>query len=142
MSELSGKTVEVYAGSNYAGILEDWNKANADKEAIDIKYVANSVTLAQRLQNVEAGKIDFLLYDAISLKTVIKDQGINLKVADVTDKVGGDKDGLEYILFAKDDEGKKLQAFVNKRIKILKKDGTLKKLSKKYFGGDFVSSLK
>ncbi|MEY8701429.1 transporter substrate-binding domain-containing protein [Streptococcus ferus] len=142
LSELSGKTVEVYAGSNYAGILEDWNKANADKEAIDIKYVANSVTLAQRLQNVEAGKIDFLLYDAISLKTVIKDQGINLKVADVTDKVGGDKDGLEYILFAKDDEGKKLQAFVNKRIKVLKKDGTLKKLSKKYFGGDFVSSLK
>ncbi|MGT2923923.1 transporter substrate-binding domain-containing protein [Streptococcus caviae] len=141
LDSMSGKSVEVYAGSNYAAILENWNKRHSDETAIDIHYVANSVTLTQRLQNVEAGKIDFLLYDAISLKTVIKDQGMKLKVANVQGKVGGAKDGLEYLLFAKDKTGQKLQKFVNRRIKVLQKDGTLKKLSQKYFGGDYVSSL-
>lgn len=39
-------------------------------------------------------------------------------------------------------DGKTLRKFVNKRLVALKKDGTLKKLSQKYFGGDFVSDLK
>lgn len=141
LDDLSGKSVEVYAGSNYAAILENWNEDHSDEKAIDIHYVANTVTLTQRLQNVEAGKIDFLLYDAISLKTIIKDQGMQLKVTNVQGKVGGKKDGLEYLLFAKDETGQKLQKFVNKRIKVLQKDGTLKKLSRKYFSGDYVSSL-
>ena len=51
-------------------------------------------------------------------------------------------DGLEYLLFSHDKQGKELKTFVNKRIKELKKDGTLAKLSKEYFGGDYVSDLK
>lgn len=142
LADLSGKSVEVYAGSNYAGILEKWNKDHADQKPIVIQYVANTVTLAQRLQNVESQKTDFLLYDAISLKHVIKDQGIDLTVKNVTGRIGGDKDGLEYILFANDKQGKALRHFVNKRIKLLQKNGTLKKLSQKYFDGDYVASLK
>ncbi|MFM1595182.1 transporter substrate-binding domain-containing protein [Streptococcus mutans] len=144
LDDLSGKSVEVYAGSNYAAILENWNKNHAEKTAIKIHYVANTVTLTQRLQNVEAGKIDFLFYDVISLQTVIKDQAINLKVTNVTNvkgKIGGEKDGLEYLLFAKDKTGEKLQTFVNKRLKELKKAGILKKLSQQYLAGDRVSHL-
>ncbi|MGX7776234.1 transporter substrate-binding domain-containing protein [Streptococcus pluranimalium] len=133
----SGKSVEVYAGSNYAQILENWNKKHSDKKPIAIRYVANSVTLPQRLQNIENGKSDFLIYDAISLKTVIKDQGLSLKIRNVEDKLGTDKDGLEFLLFPKDKDGKALQKFVNKRIKVLQKNGTLSKLSQKYFGGDY-----
>ena len=47
-----------------------------------------------------------------------------------------------YLLFSNDKQGKELKTFVNKRIKELKKDGTLAKLSKEYFGGDYVSDLK
>ena len=46
------------------------------------------------------------------------------------------------LLFSNDKQGKELKTFVNKRIKELKKDGTLAKLSKEYFGGDYVSDLK
>ncbi|EMB57708.1 transporter substrate-binding domain-containing protein [Streptococcus mutans] len=141
LDDLSGKSVEVYAGSNYAAILENWNKNHTEKTAIKIHYVANTVTLTQRLQNVEAGKIDFLFYDVISLQTVIKDQAINLKVTNVKGKIGGEKDGLEYLLFAKDKTGEKLQTFVNKRLKELKKAGILKKLSQQYLAGDRVSHL-
>lgn len=51
-------------------------------------------------------------------------------------------DGLEYLLFSNDKQGKELKAFVNKRIKELKKGWNLAKLSKEYFGGDYVSDLK
>lgn len=142
LDDLSGKSTEVIAGSNYAQILEDWNSSHTDKNPIVINYVANSTGLSSRMQNIENKKIDFILYDAISSNYIIKDQGIKAVVNTVTDTVGSDKDGLEYFLFADDSDGKTLRKFVNKRLVALKKDGTLKKLSQKYFGGDFVSDLK
>lgn len=48
---------------------------------------------------------------------------------------------LEYLLLPKDKKGKTLQKFINKRIKVLKEDGTLARLSKQYFGGDYVSNI-
>ncbi|MDY3025228.1 transporter substrate-binding domain-containing protein [Streptococcus pluranimalium] len=140
LEAVSGKSVEVYSGSNYAQILEDWNEKHSDKKPIAIRYVANTVTLPQRLQNIENGKVDFLIYDAISLKTVIADQGLSLDVTDVEDKLGTDKDGLEYLLLPKDEEGEALQTYVNKRIKTLQENGTLSKLSQKHFGGDFSTT--
>ncbi|MGT2926019.1 transporter substrate-binding domain-containing protein [Streptococcus cuniculipharyngis] len=141
LADLSGKKTSAYAGASYTQVLENWNQANPAKEPIAINYVANSVPLAQRLQEVESGKSDFIFFDAISLKTISQEQGIQVDIQPLTDQVGEDKDGLEYFLFAKGKEGKKLQAFVNKRLTSLEKDGTLKKLSEKYFGGDFVSLL-
>ncbi|MBP2623472.1 transporter substrate-binding domain-containing protein [Streptococcus oricebi] len=139
--QLSGKTAEALPGSNYAQALENWNKEHPDKTPIQVNYVSDKTGLAQRLQNIENGKIDFILYDAISAKYVAQDQGLNLSVTNLKDKLGSNKDGLEYFLFTKDKEGQELAQFVNKRLASLKKDGTMKKLSEQYFGGDFVSSL-
>ena len=65
-----------------------------------------------------------------------------LAVNKLKDDIGMKTDGLEYLIFSKNKQGKELKTFVNKRIKELKKDGTLAKLSKEYFGGDYVSDLK
>ena len=97
--------------------------------------------MTTRVQHIENGTIDFILYDAISSNYLVEDQGFNLTVTNVTDDIGGETDGLEYLLFADTDEGAKLQKFVNKRIKELKDDGTLAELSEQYFGGDFVSTI-
>ncbi|WP_286783602.1 transporter substrate-binding domain-containing protein [Streptococcus sp. UBA4344] len=142
LDDLSGKKTEVISGSNYAQVLEKWNKENPDKEPIKIKYAASSTGLTTRVQHIENGTIDFILYDAISSNYLIEDQGFNLTVTNVKDQIGGENDGLEYLLFADTSEGKELQKFVNNRIKVLKKDGTLAELSQTYFGGDFVSSVK
>ena len=142
LDELSGKTTEVLAGSNYAQILENWNEANSDKTPITINYASNTTGIATRLQHIQQGSIDFILYDAISSEYIVKDQGYDLAVNQVTDKVGSDTDGLEYLLFSKDQQGQELKDFVNKRIKELKENGTLAKLSQQYFGGDYVSDLK
>lgn len=141
LDDLSGKSTEVLSGSNYAQVLEEWNKSHSDKTPITINYVAGSTGLATRIQHIENKNIDFILYDAISAKYIVKNQVFNLAVTNVSDSIGGKTDGLEYLLFAKDKNGKKIQTFVNKRIKALKEDGTLAKLSQKYFGGDFVPNL-
>ena len=41
-----------------------------------------------------------------------------------------------YYLIEKTDQGKKLQAFINKRLKELRKSGDWKSLSEKFFGED------
>ena len=142
LDDLSGKTTEVLPGSNYAQLLENWNHANEDKKPITINYASSSTGLSTRIQHIQEGKIDFILYDAISSEYIVKDQGYKLAVNKIKDDIGMKTDGLEYLLFSKDKQGKELKTFVNKRIKELKKDGTLAKLSKEYFGGDYVSDLK
>lgn len=141
LKDLSGRVVQVYAGSNYAQILENWNQKNKQEKPIIIDYVANTVTLNQRLQAVESAQADALLYDKLSLETVVKEQGFDLTITTLDKTVGDSKDGLEYFLFADDKEGKALQAFVNKRLKVLSKEGYLKALSETYFDGDYVSDL-
>ena len=128
--------------SNYAQLLENWNHTNADKTPITINYASSSTGLSTRIQHIQEGKIDFILYDAISSEYIVKDQGYKLAVNKIKDDIGMKTDGLEYLLFSNDKQGKELKTFVNKRIKELKKDGTLAKLSKEYFGGDYVSDLK
>ena len=142
LDDLSGKTTEVLPGSNYAQLLENWNHANADKTPITINYASSSTGLSTRIQHIQEGKIDFILYDAISSEYIVKEQGYKLAVNKIKDDIGMKTDGLEYLLFSNDKRGKELKTFVNKRIKELKKDGTLAKLSKEYFGGDYVSDLK
>lgn len=140
LDDLSGKTTEASPGTNYAQLLENWNQANADKTPITINY-DSTTGLSTRMQHIQEGKIDFILHDAISSEYVVKDQGYKLAVNKIKDDIGMN-DGLEYLLFSNDKQGKELKTFVNKRIKELKKDGTLAKLSKEYFGGDYVSDLK
>ena len=142
LDDLSGKATEVLPGSNYAQLLENWNHANSDKTPITINYASSSTGLSTRVQHIQEGKIDFILYDAISSEYIVKDQGYKLAVNKIKDDIGMKTDGLEYLLFSNDKQGKELKTFVNKRIKELKKDGTLAKLSKEYFGGDYVSDLK
>lgn len=142
LDDLSGKTTEVLPGSNYAQLLENWNHANEDKKPITINYASSSTGLSTRIQHIQEGKIDFILYDAISSEYIVKDQGYKLAVNKIKDDIGMKTDGLEYLLFSNDKQGKELRTFTNKRIKELKKDGTLAKLSKEYFGGDYVSDLK
>ncbi|KHD45469.1 transporter substrate-binding domain-containing protein [Streptococcus hongkongensis] len=142
LKDLSGKKTQGISGANYMQVMEKWNKEHPDKKSINLTYAGSSTPYTQRLQMLEDGQLDFLLYDAISLKTAIKDQGFDLKVTNLKGTVGDDKDGLEYFIFSKDDKGQELQSFVNQRLKVLKKSGQLTKLSQTFFEGDFVSSLK
>lgn len=142
LKDLSGKKTQGISGANYMQVMEKWNKQNPNKKPIAVTYAGSSTPYTQRLQMLENGQLDFLLYDAISLRTAIKDQGFDLQVTNLKGQVGDEKDGLEYFIFSKDEKGKELQKFVNKRLKVLRKSGRLKELSQEFFEDDFVSSIK
>lgn len=139
--DLSGEKTQGMAGTNYMQVLERWNQTHPNQKPIKLGYASGEVPLPQRLQQVEQGQLDFLFYDAISLKTAIKEQGFSLKVNHLTEKVVSHQDGLEYYVFAKDKKGKELQRFVNKGLTKLQESGQLKTYSQNFFGGDFVSEL-
>ena len=139
LADLAGKSTIGNPASNYTNSIQDWNKANPDKE-IKISYSADSTSINTRFTQVESGKIDFMLYDKISLESAVKEQGFdNLKIEDISMDTGdAEHDGYEYFLFGKDSQGKKLQKDVNGVLAKMQADGSLAKISKKYLGGDFV----
>lgn len=139
LADLAGKSTIGNPASNYTKSIQDWNKANPDKE-IKISYSADSTSINTRFTQVESGKIDFMLYDKISLESAVKEQGFdNLKIEDISMDTGdAEHDGYEYFLFGKDSQGKKLQKDVNRVLAKMQADGSLAKISKKYLGGDFV----
>ena len=51
-------------------------------------------------------------------------------------------DEQPFIYFILGQDQKDLQSFVNKRLKVLQKDGILSDLAQKYLGGDYVPSAK
>ncbi|MFC4652382.1 transporter substrate-binding domain-containing protein [Lactococcus nasutitermitis] len=140
-ASLAGKSTIGNPASNYSKEIESWNTAHPDKK-IKIDFASDQTSINTRLMQIESGKIDFMLYDKISLTQAVKEQGFNdLKVEDINDQTGDpEHDGYEYFIFGQDEQGQKLQKAVNGELKKLQADGTLSKISKKYLGGDFVPS--
>ena len=89
------------------------------------------------MANLADGRTDYKIFERISVEAIIRDQGLkNLKVIELP----SDQQPYVYPIIAKGD--KDLQKFVNKRIKELYDNGTLEKLSKKYFGGSYLPEAK
>ncbi len=139
LADLAGKSTIGNPASNYTKEIQDWNTAHPDKKII-LNYSSDSTSINTRFLQVESGKIDFMLYDKISLESSIKDQGFgDLKIEDINDNTGDPQhDGYEYFLFGKDAQGQELKTKVDKVLAELQSDGTLAKLSEKYLGGNFV----
>lgn len=140
LGNLAKQSTEVLPSANFTTILTKYNEENPN-QSIQLNYVDGNYPIASRLLDVENGKIDFILYDAISLTTIIKEQDLKLNVYPITSESEDEHDGYEYLIFTKDEQGKKLQEKVNKILAELEKDGTLKKLSNQFFKGDFVPKI-
>lgn len=139
LSSLAGMKTEGEVSSNYTSAIQTFNKSAS--KPIDISYISGQTPFSNRLTDIVNGKIDFVLYDKISLKSTIDQLGFDskLKIKDVSMSSSNDAhEGYEYFLLPKTAQGKTLQSDINKVLKELAADGTLKKYSEQYFGGDFV----
>lgn len=133
--DLQGKTSEVTAGVNYTTALENYNKDHSDNP-VKLKYT--EADLVPILQNVESGKYDFQLIDAAMLQNFINEYKLKLKVVKLTDeetKLIGTP--YSYFLISKGANGEQLAKDINGALAKLTKDGTIGKISEKYFGSDF-----
>lgn len=130
MDDLGGKKTEVVQGTNSAAQLEEWNKEHADNPT-ELSYT--KADFQQIMTRLNDGQADYKIFDRISVETIIKNQGLNnLKIIELPDTA----QPFVYPIFAKGQDN--LKEFVDGRIKELQADGTLDKLSKEFFGGDFA----
>lgn len=137
LSDLAGKSTEVLSGVQVATMLETWNKANPDK-ALKLNYMDATYPLTSYVADVASGKIDFVIYDQISLSQIVQQQDYKLKVEPVNLGQTDKHTGFEYFIFGKDKKSITLQKKVDRILADLQKDGTMQKLSQEYFGGNFI----
>ena len=129
LAALGGKKVGTGVGSNYTKLLEDWNAGHDPK--IALKYYDGNLTSV--LQDLVAGRIDATVNDRL---TVGYDAGkLNLPV-----KTVGKPIALvpSHFVVRKDAAGEALVKRLDAAITALKQDGTLAKLSVKWFGADYT----
>ena len=130
LDDIGGKSTEVIQGTSTAKQLEAYNEEHKDNPT-ELKYTDG--TIQSILANLSDGRSDYKIFERLTVEALIKDQGLdNLEVIELP----SDQQPYVYPILAKGE--KELETFVNKRIKELYEDGTLEKLSKKYFGGTYL----
>lgn len=129
-ADIKKHSTQVVQGTTTAAQLEDFNKKNPDSK-VELKYTNENIT--QILSNLNEGKADFKIFDAPTVNSIVKNQGLDkLKTIPLENK----EQVYIYFIFGQDQID--LQQFVNKRLKELQKDGTLSKLAKEHLGGNFI----
>ncbi|SUO78597.1 ABC transporter, substrate-binding protein [Streptococcus viridans] len=130
LDDIGGKTTEVVQGTTTAAQLEKYNQEHSGNPT---KISYTKADFQQIMSHLNDGKFDYKIFAKIGVETVIKNQKLdNLKVIDLP----SDQQPYVYPLLAKGQD--ELKTFVNRRIQELYKDGTLEKLSQKFFGGSYL----
>jgi L-cystine transport system substrate-binding protein len=137
LKDLVGKRiVPVTAGGGVYRFVTQWQKKNPGYE-LDIRPSSAGIPYPDRLKEVQNGKYDALILPSnLGEQTVIDQQNLDIKASEPVSIKN------TYLLIHKSDENKALLAGVNKALKELREDGTLSKLSQKWFGEDVVKYMK
>ena len=118
IEDLKGKVVGTTQGSNYA--------AEAEKAGAKTKFYKGA---AQVLTDLDVNRVDAAMNDQLFILTELKKTDYNVKAV-------GEPFNENEMAFAFRKDDKELVEDVNKALEEMKNDGTLKKLSEKYFGED------
>lgn len=124
LNDLKGKKVGTSVGSNYNKLLTEFDK---NKE-INLVYYDGDVT--QVFQDISLGRIDATVNDRLTIGENVKKLGLKVKT------VGKPLNEVpSFFVFRKDSSD--LKAKIDSALLSMKKDGTLGKISKKWFNEDF-----
>ncbi|MCA2016482.1 amino acid ABC transporter substrate-binding protein [Vibrio tritonius] len=124
IQDLAGKKVAVNLGSNFEQLLR---KYDTDGK-INIKTYDTGIE-----QDVVLGRSDAFVMDRLSALELIKKSGLPLQLA------GSPFEKIENAWpFVNNAKGKKLQQEVNKALTAMRTDGTLSKISEKWFETDIT----
>ncbi|WP_274061946.1 amino acid ABC transporter substrate-binding protein [Vibrio parahaemolyticus] len=124
VDDLAGKTVAVNLGSNFEQLLRQYDKDGK----INIKTYDTGIE-----HDVALGRADAFVMDRLSALELIKKTGLPLELA------GEPFETIQNAWpFANNEKGQKLQAEVNKALAEMRADGTVEKISVKWFGADIT----
>lgn len=119
------KLAPVSPNGGMYNLLTTWNKTHSKKIKVT---TSDEFPIQQLLKDVNSGKYDAMI-DPSNLGEADIISGLKLKNVDTSEPV---RAFPTYFLFSKGNQ--KLSHKVDKALKELKRDGTLSKLAKKYFG--------
>ncbi|HGS5281964.1 TPA: amino acid ABC transporter substrate-binding protein [Vibrio parahaemolyticus] len=124
VDDLAGKTVAVNLGSNFEQLLRQYDKDGN----INIKTYDTGIE-----HDVALGRADAFVMDRLSALELIKKTGLPLELA------GEPFETIQNAWpFVNNEKGQKLQAEVNKALAEMRADGTVEKISVKWFGADIT----
>lgn len=129
IEDLGGKKVMVVTNGDMKTIMEDFNKTHNPPAELIFSDKGSVVNFNM----VATGRADATGEYVYVANSAIKDQGLPLKIVGPTLKVFD-----TYYLLKKDDDHQKLADKIDAAIKSMRSDGTLKKLSEQYLGGDYT----
>lgn len=137
MKDLVGKRiVPLTAGGGTYRFVVSWMQENPTHK-LEITTSSAGIPYPDRLKEVQNGKFDALILPSnLGEQTVIEEQKLDIKASEPVFSAN------TYMLIHKADKNKTLAEDVNKVLKELKEDGTMDKLSKKWFGEEIVRYMK
>ena len=137
MKDLLGKQiVPVTAGGGVYRFVTQWQQENPGYK-LDVTTSSAGIPYPDRLKEVQNGKYDALILPSnLGEQTVIDNQKLDIKT---TEPVSIDN---TYLLIHKSDKNMDLLRDVNRVLKELRDDGTMSKLSQKWFGEDIATYMK
>ena len=127
--DLHGKTVTAGVGSYNTTWLEEYNRRNGNP----IKVQYNDGNAAVFFKDIADGRVDATLTDPVTTDTYAKENNLPLDwvVLDEQDTAPA------YFLFANNKNGQKYKELVDKALQEIIADGTLSRISIKWFGKDY-----
>ncbi|TCQ20081.1 amino acid ABC transporter substrate-binding protein [Rhizobium sp. PP-CC-3G-465] len=137
MKDLVGKKiVPVTAGGGIYKFANAWQEKNPDTQ-IEVTASSAGIPYPDRLKEVENGKYDALILPSnLGEQTVIDQQKLEITASEPA------AINNTFILIHRSEENQALSEGIDKALKELKADGTLAKLSQKWFGEDITSYMK
>jgi L-cystine transport system substrate-binding protein len=127
MADLVGKKLEpIPANDARYTIVKDYNTKNPDKQ-VNLQSI-EALNTADSFKMIASGQYDAAVYPAAAFPAVQKSLNLDVKLTGTVTKVP-----TYFVLNKKNTE---LKADIDKTLKELKADGTLSKLSVKWFGED------
>jgi L-cystine transport system substrate-binding protein len=130
VKDLEGKTVQTFQGSNDAYFLETYNKEHND--AIKIVY-SSDTDFSITINKIETGAIDAVIMPQRFVEQF--DQSYNVNLSTSKDPVYNSD---TFFIYRKDEPKETtLRDAVDGALKTLHDNGTLKKLSEQWLGGDY-----
>ena len=130
MDDLKGKKLSVATNSDLKPLAEAFNKTA--NPPIEILYTDKGA--AETLNLVATNRADAGGAMVYTARSMIEANGWPLKILDEVISVNP-----SYFVFRKDEEHQKLADTIDKALRDLRADGTLKKLSETYLGEDFIT---
>ncbi|RVG03272.1 amino acid ABC transporter substrate-binding protein [Sinorhizobium meliloti] len=137
MKDLVGKRiVPATAGGGTYKFMMNWQKENPQYK-LEVTASSAGIPYPNRLHEVQNGKFDALVLPSnLGEQTVIEEQKLDIVASDPV------YSNNTYMLIHRSEENKVLADDVNRVLKELKDDGTMDKLSQKWFGEEIVKYMK